>query len=134
MKKIAKKYLSNYRAEVSRLTQQLSQLACKAAHADLLIKGTPGLVYRKCGYKHCKCAKSPDMRHGPYRVIQVYKNGKQKQVALRKDQEEIWERAKHYQQQMQYLAQMKNVCKKLVEHCEHMINQRTEELEKNDLV
>jgi hypothetical protein len=130
MKEIAKKNLSEYRAEVFQLTQKLKKLACKAAYPDPLIKGTPGTVYRKCGYKHCKCAKSLEMRHGPYKVIQVYKDGKQRQIALRKDQGDVWERAKRYHQQMQYLAQIKNICKKLTNHFEQMINQRTEEWEK----
>lgn len=130
MKKIARKNLSEYRTKVSQFTRQINELACKAAHPDVLIKGTPGEVYRKCGYKNCKCAKSPDMRHGPYKVIQIYKNGKQRQISLRKDQEKIWEQAVHYQKQMQYLAKLKKVFKELTNLFEKMIEQRTEEWEK----
>lgn len=130
MKKITSKILSAYRLEIFQLTQQVKQLALKSAYTDALIKGTPGEVYRKCGYKNCKCAKDPSMRHGPYKVIQVYKDGKQRQIALRKDQEDIWEKAKHYQQQIQYLSQLKKTCKELVYAAEKMIEKRIEECPK----
>jgi hypothetical protein len=126
MKKITSKVLSEYRFQVSRLTREINQLACKSAHDDPLIKGTPGEVYRRCGYKTCKCATDLKKRHGPYKVIQVYANGVQRQITLRKDQTDIWEKAQHYQQQRDYLMRLKKTCEKLAQLSENLIEQRIE--------
>ena len=86
---------------------RIEQLSYKVAYPDPLIKGSPGEVFRCCGKEGCRCAKDPAQRHGPYRVVQVYVDGKQKQIALRKDDDDLWEQVQHYQKQISYLAKLK---------------------------
>ena len=119
--------LSKYRQKLRELIKQIDTQAFKAAHKDNLIQGTPGLVFRTCGKKSCKCFNDPEKRHGPYFVIQVFKNGKQKQVALKKSQKDIWLKSKNYQVQKRNLSDLKESMKQLDELVKEIINQRTEE-------
>ena len=70
--------LSTYKQRLRRLVEQIDVLAFKSAHQDGLVRASPGEVFRTCGKKTCQCSKDPKKRHGPYPVIQVFKNGKQK--------------------------------------------------------
>ena len=76
--------LSRERKKIKQLISQIDKLAFKTAQLDPLIKGSPVEVYRACGKASCACSTDTDKRHGPYRVVQVYRNGKQKQISLRK--------------------------------------------------
>ena len=68
----------------------------------------------------------PTQRHGPYKVIQIYQNKKQRQVALKKEQSEIWQQAKNYQTQMKTLLELKDICLELTDTVQSIIMSRVE--------
>ncbi len=120
--------LSKYRQRLRQLIDVIDKLAYQCAHTDPLIQGTPNEVYRTCGQKNCPCASDRGARHGPYRVIQVYRNKKQRQIALRQEQQEIWQQAKNYQKQKKTLLLLKRTCKELTETVQEVLIKRLEEL------
>ena len=120
--------LSAHRKRLRELLDHIEKLSFVCAYPDPLIQGTPGEVFRSCGRATCRCAKNPTQKHGPYLVIQVYKDKKQKQVALRKEQEELWIRAKNYQKQMHTLLELKKTCSQLTEQVQKILDQRIEDL------
>ena len=83
-------------------------------------------MFRTCGRKNCKCATDTHQRHGPYPVIQIYQDKKQRQVAIRKDQKDIWQRAINYQKQMKTLLALKKTCSELTEAVEKILTSRIE--------
>ena len=119
--------LSKHKKCLHLLLDKIGQQAFHCAYVDPLIQGTPGEVFRTCGKKTCKCAKDPTNRHGPYLVIQCYQNKKQRQIALRQEQQNLWQQAKNYQQQIKALGLLKNSCDELIAEVEKIIQLRTEE-------
>lgn len=99
--------LSRHRRHLRQLLVQIEKLTFRCAYPAPLIKGTPSEVFRTCGKAGCKCARDPADRHGPYRVIQIKRDGKAKQVPLKKSDNAHWEQAKLYQKQIKTLAQLK---------------------------
>lgn len=118
--------LSLYRQQIHQLLDKIEKLSFKCAYIDPLIQGTPGEVFRTCGQKTCKCATDPAERHGPYLVIQIYQGKKQRQVSIRKDQKEIWQKAKNYQKQMKTLLELKKVCAELTDKVHTILMERVE--------
>lgn len=118
--------LSKYRQRLRQLLDTIDKLAFQCAYQDGLIQGTPGEVFRTCGRKNCKCALDPAERHGPYLVIQIYQDKKQRQVAIKQDHQEYWQKAKNYQKQMQTLAKLKEACEQLTDKVREVLNQRLE--------
>jgi hypothetical protein len=110
---ITSKQLSQYRQTVRNLVDKIDRLSSRCLYLDELIHGSPTEVFRKCGRANCKCANSPEDRHGPYKVIQVIRDGKSRQICLRKEQEDLWELAKRYQFQTDKLDELKTVCQEL---------------------
>ena len=119
--------LSKYRQQLHQLLKQIEGLAFQSAHDDKLIRGTPGKVFRKCGSKQCKCSKGPEYRHGPYPVIQIFKNGKQKQISISKNKKSAWEKTRNYQKQMKYFSDLKIRLYELENLVKEMIENRLEE-------
>ena len=68
--------------------------------------------------------------HGPYKVIQVYRNGRQKQVSLKKSEEELWHLAKSYQAQMEKLSRVKALHSQLCELISELIEDKLVDLDK----
>lgn len=122
--------LSKYRAHLRKLIDTIDKLAYQCAYTDSLIQGTPGEVFRRCGQKNCKCAKDPAARHGPYLVIQVYQEKKQRQIPIKKEDKETWQKAKNYQKQMKTLAQLKKTCSALTDTVHEILKKRLEEIPK----
>ena len=122
--------LSKYRQHLRQLVDEIDKLAFQSASVDPLIQGTPGEVFRTCGQKNCQCATDRAHRHGPYRVIQVYQNKKQRQIALKQEEKELWQKAKDYQKQIHTLAQLKKTCAQLTDVVRGLIQKRLEELPK----
>lgn len=123
----SKKLLSQRKTEIRDLIQRVNELAFRCAHGDTLIRGTPGEVYRTCGSDRCNCKKDSNARHGPYMVVQVFRDGKQSQIALRQEQRSIWEKAKHYQQQIEYLQKLRKTFIQLETIIKKTIQERTED-------
>lgn len=119
--------LSKHRQHLRQLINEIEQLAYQCAYSDPLIQGTPGEVFRTCGRKNCKCAVDTADRHGPYLVVQIYQGKKQRQVALKKDQKELWQKAKNYQKQINTLMKLKKTCTELTDTVQKILNQRLEE-------
>ena len=129
-RKMTDQALSRYRQEFRQLIRQIERLTSRCLFSDPLIRGTAGEVYRTCGKPSCKCMKDKNLRHGPYYVIQVYRNGKQRQISLKQDEKELWDRTKHYQFQINRLAQLKEKCTELQQLMSKVIEARTEECPK----
>jgi len=118
--------LSKYKQKLHRLIDQIDSLAFVCAHQDPLIQGVPSQVFRKCGKPSCGCFKDSAKRHGPYLVVQVVKEGKQKQVALKKSQKAIWQKAKNYQTQRKNYLKLKQTTEQLNGLVKEIIQLRTE--------
>jgi len=128
--KLTRQALSRYRQEFRRLLTEIDRLASRCLFDDPLIQATPGEVYRTCGKELCKCMQDKEKRHGPYLVIQVYRDGKQRQISLKKDQKDIWDKAKHYQFQIECLSKLKDSCRVLQNLMAEVIEKRTEDFPK----
>jgi hypothetical protein len=124
---IDSKEISRYRQSLRQLIQKIDRLSSRSLFNDPLIQGTPAEVFRKCGRPNCKCASSDKHRHGPYKVIQVTRNGRQRQVCLRKDQDDLWDMAKYYQHQIKKLSELKDVCLDLQNTVAKVIKNRLKE-------
>jgi Family of unknown function (DUF6788) len=125
---ITTQQLSNYRKEIRRLLKQIEALAFCCTSTEELRRGTPNEVFRTCGKKACRCKTDPKKRHGPYRVVQILKDGKKKQVALTTDQRNIWTSVKAYQEQRNNLLALQRINKQLSELIRNILEQRTQEL------
>ena len=124
--------ISKYRKRIHDLLKEVEHLATRCLYTDSIIHGVPNEVYRKCGNKNCKCNKGGDDRHGPYRVIQVPTLEGKKQIALRKDQSDIWDKVTHYQYQINSLAELRKKFTELATIISEVIDLRTEEFTNND--
>jgi len=122
--------LSMHRKQLRQLIDKIDELAFKSAHCDPLIKGSPVEVYRTCGKASCGCLNDPTKRHGPYPVVQVYRDGKQRQVSLKKSEQAIWAKVHHYQTQMKYFIELKSCLSDLENRVNGMIVSRLEEIPK----
>jgi len=127
MTTLNKQQLSAHRQHIGKLLRRIDYLSKRCLFDDPLIHGSPTTVFRKCGRKGCKCNESEDSRHGPYKVIQVVRNGHSRQVYLRKEQEKLWQMAKNYQYQADKLLDLKQRCQELIETVTKVIQNRTME-------
>ena len=129
---ITKEQLSCYRQSIGRLVKKVDWLASRCLFVDPLIHGSPGEVYRRCGRKECACASDDNKRHGPYKVIQVVQQKRSRQVCLRREQEQLWPLAQHYQYQVKKLSELKRACQELQNIVQEVIDQRIMEFPTND--
>ena len=70
---------------------------------------------------------SQDRRHGPYKVISVYKNNKQRQISIKKTKVELWDQAVHYQYQIKSLNESKKIFKEIEKIINTIIQLRLKE-------
>lgn len=101
--------LSAYRKRIRLLVIQIDRLSSRCLFNDPLIRGTPVEVMRTCGKKTCKCMKDRKDRHGPYKVISVLRDGKQRPIPLSKDKLGLWDLVQRYQFQVAKLSELKKV-------------------------
>lgn len=124
MKKVNKEYLSRYRQEVHRKGEELKRLCLIAADESALLAGTPVETYKTCGKPHCKCAQGGDQRHGPYMAVQIRRDGKQRNLTLKKSESEFLEMAREYQHQMRTRLELVALQSELLELVDQMIEAR----------
>lgn len=129
---ITKEQLSRYRQSIGQLVKKVDWLASRCLFVDPLIHGSPAEVYRRCGRKRCACSTDDNKRHGPYKVIQVVKQKRSRQVCLRRDQEHLWPLAQHYQYQVEKLSELKRACQALQDSVQEVIDQRIMEVPTDD--
>lgn len=120
--------ISAYRKHLRDLLDHIEKQTFFCAHADDLIQGVANEVFRCCGKKNCKC-ENIDQRHGPYLVVQLYEHKKQRQVALKKSEKNLWQMVKNYQAQTDSLQQLKKNCTELCDEVSKIIKRRTKKLE-----
>ncbi len=120
--------LSKKRQHLYILLKKMHKLIYKNTQEGPLIKGTPALVFRRCSKINCRCKGSNDARHGPYKVIQVYRDGKQKQISLKKSDEEIWEKVGRYQSFKKDLVLLKTYFSELQDQMEKIMDNRIERI------
>ncbi len=109
MASLNKSKISQYRKKIKMLLKELDYPLTRSLYLDPLIKGVPGEVFRKCGKKNCACAIDPRKRHGPYKVISIYKNKKQKQIFIKKSDENIWNYVVNYQKQINNIKKARDI-------------------------
>jgi hypothetical protein len=119
---------ARYRQEMGKKLRRINWLASRCLFIDPLIHGTPNEIYKTCGSSCCKCKQGGGQRHGPYPILHVVENHKQRQVFLRKSERYLWEEAKHYQQQKRRLEELKVTCIELQKMVEEIIEKRVHEL------
>ena len=119
--------ISEFRKKIGIILREIGRLATRCLYPDPLIRGTPQQVFRRCGKATCKCMKEPPERHGPYMVISVFRNGRQRQIPVGKDVKRSLELAKHYQSQMGYLSELKGEFEQLLKLVAAVIEKRIEE-------
>lgn len=129
---ITKEQLSRYRQSIAQMVKKVDWFASRCLFVDPLIHGSPAEVYRRCGREGCACSTDDKKRHGPYKVIQVVRQKRSRQVCLRRDQEKLWPLARHYQHQMKNLSELKQACQALQDIVQKVIDQRTMEFPTND--
>jgi len=119
--------ISSAQKRIGEILRRVGFLATRCLFADPLIRGMPQEVFRRCGKATCKCMRDAKNRHGPYRVISVVRDGKQRQISLKKDDKESWDLASHYQHQMKCLGELRQLFKELVELTSSVIEKRIKE-------
>lgn len=127
MVKLDKTKLSEYRSKMRRLIDAIEKRAFNFCENDPLVRGSAYEVFRRCGQEGCKCQDGDENRHGPYKVIQVFKDGKQRQISISKQKEHLWEKAKDWQLEMQRFSELKEACKILQSLCEEVLEERLED-------
>lgn len=116
--------VSQYRKRIGEIIRHIQRLSSRCLFDDPLIQGSPASVFRKCGRPACKCATDPDARHGPYKVIQVVRNKRSRQICLRKSQDKLWLLAKNYQHQNEKYLELKQQCNELLRLVCEVIDKR----------
>ena len=125
MKKVSKERVSRYRKDLVELLSRLKHLCMKAGHEGVIFRGTPVNVYRKCGKSGCRCEEGGEARHGPYRVIQTWDKGKQRQISLKGSEGKYFEMAKHYQYQQQNRRRIIKIQEEILKQVDLMLKART---------
>ncbi|HLC07137.1 MAG TPA: DUF6788 family protein [Candidatus Babeliales bacterium] len=123
--------ISKHRKHLRELLGKIEKQAFFCAHTDDLIQGVASEVFRRCGKKGCKCADDDTKRHGPYLVVQLYENKKQRQVALRSEEKNLWQMVKNYQIQINSLLDLKKTCTELCNAVGEIIKMRLKKLERS---
>ena len=124
--------LSACRQRVHNLVEKIQFLSSRCLFADELIKGSPAEVYRKCGRPDCKCAAGGINRHGPYKVIQVTRGKRSRQICLRAGQDKFWQLAQNYQHQVEKYLELKRSCSELLKFVNEVIAKRVVEFPENE--
>ena len=124
MKTLSRKYLSKQRKELSSKLLHLSRLYQGVCSDKPLFHGKPAKVYRKCGKAQCRCAEGGDNRHGPYRIIRVFRDKKSTQVTLKQDEAHFYEMANSYQEQVRARKRIIELQKELLAMFDEVIRGR----------
>jgi len=69
-------------------------------------------------------------RHGPYLVVQLYENKKQRQIALRNEEKHLWQLIKEYQIQMKVFLMLKETCSELCTEVAKIIKKRLKKMKR----
>lgn len=125
MKTVAKERVSRFRQGVVKLIEELKRCCLKVGHEDLVFKGTPQEVYRRCGKSNCRCAGSDEFRHGPYRAIHTWHEGHQKQISLSKSEQHYYKMAQHYQYQYHNRQEIQRLQEEIMKAVDAMLGART---------
>jgi len=122
--------ISRYRKSLHVLIRKIARQAFYCAHTSDLVQGVASEVFRRCGKKGCSCMTDDTKRHGPYFVVQLYENQKQRQVALKNEERHLWQLVKEYQTQINALAKLRKTCTELCNEVNHIIKKRLKKLER----
>jgi hypothetical protein len=121
--------ISKHRKYLRELLDKIEKHTFFCTYPDDLIQGVASEVFRRCGKKNCKCTNDAD-RHGPYLVVQLYENKKQRQIALRKEQKHLWQQVKNYQAQIDSLLELRKICAELCYEVNNVIKLRLKKMER----
>jgi hypothetical protein len=124
MKILNKDFLSKFKQDIHKKSEELKRRCFAAADEESLLAGTPVQTYKTCGKLNCKCSQGGDQRHGPYLAVQIRRDGKQRNLTLKKSESYFFEMAREYQRQMKNRDEIILLQKKLLEKVDHMIEAR----------
>jgi hypothetical protein len=124
MENVSNYKVSKYRQEIVKLVMELKRLCLKAGYGDIIFRGVPIEVYRKCGKPNCRCTQGGESRHGPYQAIQIWEDGRQRQISLKQTESKYFEMAKLYQYQQQNYRKITKVQQALLKRVEQMLEER----------
>ena len=125
---LSKTEISVRRKRLHYLLKKATKHAFFCASTEDLVQGVASKVFRRCGKECCKC-KNDNERHGPYLIVQLYENKRQRQVALRKEEQKLWQMVKNYQLQIDALLQLKKTCAELCNEVNTIIKLRLKKME-----
>ena len=116
--------ISGYRKRLRQLIDKIEKKAFHSTYLDPLLQGVASEVYRRCGKKNCKCV-NEDNRHGPYLIIQIYENKKQRQISISEEKKHLWQQAKNYQSHLHDFLELKKMCAELINDVDGILQKRT---------
>lgn len=128
---MSREEVSNCRKRLKELLNKIEKLAFHCAYPDDLVQGVASEAFKRCGKKGCKCLEDISKRHGPYLIIQLYEDKKQRHVALRNEEKHLWQLVKNYQFQINSLSQLKKTCGELCSEVDRAIKKRLKKLERD---
>lgn len=124
MKKVHPEYLSQQRKRIETKVGRLKWLYIEACSNAALFHGQPGEVYRKCGKANCKCVEGGTARHGPYRIIRVFRDRKNTQITLAEGERELFEMAQRYQREINGRKEIINLQGELLGMLDELLERR----------
>lgn len=124
MQKVHAAYLSQQRQRIVKKVERLKFLYMQGCDDSALFHGQPGEVYRKCGKPNCKCVAGGAARHGPYKIIRVFREGKNTQITLLEDEHELFEMANRYQQELNHRREILRVQDELLGMLDELLEMR----------
>ena len=123
-KALSRQEVSRFRQEVVAELDRQRLLVLKAFHHDLVLGGIPAEVYRTCGKTNCRCMNG-GKKHGPYKVVQIWKDKRSKQLTLNKAEGHYFELAQHYVYQKQNRKKIVRSQIRLLKLVDQMLKRRT---------
>ncbi len=126
MNKVNRIDLSQIRKKVEILNEARRKLTFRLLCGQPLIQGIAYKIFKKCGKKNCKCRKG--QLHGPYPVLSLYKDGKQKLIVIKKGEiAQIVQKAHRYRNHRRMLAMIGRANKEINNLLEEARIKTTEE-------
>jgi len=125
MKTLHPQYLSEWRKKVASKLERLKRLYMKGCSSELLFHGQPTAVYRKCGKEQCKCTEGGGKRHGPYSIIRINREGKRRQITLKRNEMHFYEMAERYQEQVRNRRKIIELQKEVLSMLDELSGKRT---------
>ncbi len=125
MKNLSPAYLSQQRQRISTKLEHLSRLYQGGCSNEQLFHGQPATVYRKCGKANCKCSTGGENRHGPYKIVRIFREGQSRQITLTEENMELYFMAQRYHEEVQRRRKIVLIQEQLLKILDEIFEGRT---------